>query len=378
MYCCSAARSSERKQSNPKALPFRGSAFSVDYSPLRGYNVENGQKEVIFMAHDVFVSYHSDSSRAIADRVVQEMERSGVICWYAPRNVQEKYVLDIMDAIQGCSIFVVLLNKAASESEFVLDEIAEAKQSKKKIIVLQLTEEQFSKESSLYLKRHHWVKVGKSLDEAIGELVDRALLNLGREKENKDQTQGGTDTKSEYITLTFCGQIHRVKVDTITYESGSVYLGEVVEGKRHGIGRLTWSKNSKWGGDVYEGEWSHDVRTGKGKYTWANGDVYEGDFVEGKRTGKGKYTWPSGNIYEGGFVDGRKSGSGKFIWTSGDVYVGDFANDKRTGKGKYTWPNGDVYEGDFVDGKRSGYGVFKPAKGKILKGKFENGKFVGK
>jgi len=301
------------------------------------------------MAHDVFVSYHSDSSRAIADLLVQKMERSGVICWYAPRNVQEKYGRDIMDAIQGCSIFVVLLNKAASESDFVLDEIAEAKQSKRKIIVLQLTDETFSKESSLYLKRHHWVKVTESLDQAIDEVVDRALLNLGRKK-NKNQIMRGMDEISEYITLNYCGETHRVKGETIQYSNGCVYIGEVVNGKRHGKGRLSWPT-----GDVYEGDFSEDLIHGKGKYVHASGNVYEGDYLFDKRHGMGKYTWVNGDVYEGAYSDGKKHG-----------------------KGKVTWINGDVYEGNFADGKRSGYGVFKPAKGKILKGQFQDDKFIGK
>ena len=36
--------------------------------------------------------------------------------------------------------------------------------------------------------------------------------------------------------------------------------------------------------------------------------VYEGNLVDGKRTGKGKFTFSNGNVYEGDFVDGKFMG----------------------------------------------------------------------
>ena len=69
---------------------------------------------------------------------------------------------------------------------------------------------------------------------------------------------------------------------TKVYDDG-VYEGNLVDGKRTGKGKFTFSN-----GDVYEGDWVDDKMTGKGKITNADGDVYEGDFVDGKFNGKGK------------------------------------------------------------------------------------------
>ena len=58
-------------------------------------------------------------------------------------------------------------------------------------------------------------------------------------------------------------------------DDGSLYEGEVVDGKPHG----------------------------KGKQILTNGSIYEGDFADGKRHGKGKMAYP-GRVEEGEWKDG--------------------------------------------------------------------------
>ena len=36
------------------------------------------------MQIDVFVSYHTESSRTIVEAIVNKLEHDGVRCWYAP------------------------------------------------------------------------------------------------------------------------------------------------------------------------------------------------------------------------------------------------------------------------------------------------------
>lgn len=296
------------------------------------------------MAHDVFISYNEATSKAIMLRVVDALEKEGIRCWYAPRNVRGDFADSITDAIEKCRVFVVILNKAASESPHVKNELYIASECKTvEMLPFRISNDEFSNNIKYYLGRHHWINAVQNLDAGIVELIDRILRLLGRSRRS-------LNTSSEYITLNYCGETHRVKGETIQYSNGCVYIGEVVNGKRHGKGRLSWPT-----GDVYEGNFSEDLIHGKGKYVHASGNVYEGDYLFDKRHGMGKYTWVNGDVYEGAYSDGKKHG-----------------------KGKVTWINGDVYEGNFADGKRSGYGVFKPAKGKILKGQFQDDKFIGK
>jgi len=107
-----------------------------------------------------------------------------------------------------------------------------------------------------------------------------------------------------------------------------------------------------------------------------NGSLYEGDLVNGKPHGKGKIISKSSDIYEGDFVNGKRHGKGKYTWVNGEVYEGDFVNDKRHGKGKYTWASGGVYEGEWVKSKQEGRGKYTAPDGKVREGIFKNGKFL--
>lgn len=77
-----------------------------------------------------------------------------------------------------------------------------------------------------------------------------------------------------------------------------VYVGEFVEGKKHGIGLFKWPN-----GESAEAEWKNDRCDGKGVYYWPDGSRYEGSFRNGKREGKGVYYWPDGSSYEGVWHD---------------------------------------------------------------------------
>ena len=44
---------------------------------------------------------------------------------------------------------------------------------------------------------------------------------------------------------------------------------------------------------------------------------YEGEFLEGKKTGIGKMTFVSGDVYEGEFKEGVPHGNGTFFYSNG-------------------------------------------------------------
>ena len=56
---------------------------------------------------------------------------------------------------------------------------------------------------------------------------------------------------------------------------GAIYRGDIVDGKRHGKGTLTWPD-----GSCYSGEWKEGLYHGYGVYTFANGEKYEGFWQE--------------------------------------------------------------------------------------------------
>ena len=56
------------------------------------------------------------------------------------------------------------------------------------------------------------------------------------------------------------------------------------------------------------------VMVGKGTYTWTDGSVYTGDIRNGKRDGMGKFVGSSKQTYEGGWRYGKRNGTGKIYY----------------------------------------------------------------
>ena len=69
----------------------------------------------------------------------------------------------------------------------------------------------------------------------------------------------------------------------------------------------------------------------KGKLTYRDGSVYEGDLVNGKPHGKGKLTYIYGSVYEGDWVDGEQTGLGKMTYPDGKVDEGRFQGSEFVG-----------------------------------------------
>mmetsp|Transcript_45655 Transcript_45655/g.132915 ORF Transcript_45655/g.132915 Transcript_45655/m.132915 type:complete len:229 (-) Transcript_45655:64-750(-) len=122
-----------------------------------------------------------------------------------------------------------------------------------------------------------------------------------------------------------------------TYEDGTTYKGQLVGGKRHGVG--TWTSDA----EAYTGQWKEDQRDGQGRQTWKDGRVYEGQFKGGKLHGYGRMEWHMPNglmVYEGQYVDDLKDGQGRYVWPDGRVYDGGWQKGMRHGRATVTTSKG--------------------------------------
>ncbi len=109
--------------------------------------------------------------------------------------------------------------------------------------------------------------------------------------------------------------------------------------------------------------------------------VYVGEEIDGKRHGQGTVTYSNGKKYVGEFKNGKKHGQGTQTWSDGDKYVGEHKDGKKDGQGTYTWSDGSKYVGEFKKGKRHGKGVSTALDGQrwntLYEGEWEKGKFHG-
>jgi hypothetical protein len=67
------------------------------------------------MGHDVFVS-HSAKDKIAADAVVAHLERGGLRCWCAPRDIRPgaDWPSSIVEGINGSKAMVVVLSSSAN------------------------------------------------------------------------------------------------------------------------------------------------------------------------------------------------------------------------------------------------------------------------
>jgi len=184
--------------------------------------------------------------------------------------------------------------------------------------------------------------------------------------------------------------------------NGGVYEGQLNNGKRDGLGKMTWAD-----GDVFEGQWKNEKLNGLGRMTFPSGDWVEGQFKDNipietqtVKTAMARYGGVSafqikdgkveaiydangnrrmlrtangnrmsdffldfsnyiatkmyeldtnGGVYEGQLNNGKRDGLGKMTWADGDVFEGQWKNEKLNGLGRMTFPSGDWVEGQFKD-----------------------------
>jgi hypothetical protein len=139
------------------------------------------------MAHDVFIS-HSTNNRPVANAVCAALERIGIRCWIAPRDVMpgRPYSGEITRAIQQSRAFVLIFSEHSNNSEQVLREVQLAANSRLHIIQFRIDPVVPSDDLEYYLSGPHWLDaVTPPLESHIEQLQNsmKALLALPRAEE---------------------------------------------------------------------------------------------------------------------------------------------------------------------------------------------------
>ena len=188
-----------------------------------------------------------------------------------------------------------------------------------------------------------------------------------------------TDTKRD---------MERIVKGKLTFPSGVVYEGELIQKYPNGKGKMIWPDGATFEGQflngcrvngqfhypngvIYKGDFQKNMRQGTAKEVYPNGDMFVGEFLNDERK-KGIYTFADGRVYEGEFENGCSEGRGKQTWPDGTLYIGEWHKDQLHGKGTMTWTGGDKFVGEFFNDKRK-KGIYTFADGRVYEGEFENG-----
>ena len=161
------------------------------------------------------------------------------------------YAGSIKRAIDSCAVFLVVLNKAASESRHVLNEIDIAfSRSDVVIIPFHIADNDISDDARYYLGRIHWIDgMTPNLNDRIEDLSKRVLHALGRDnsaqvraEEKKAEVEKKPEIKKENIEKIAEKAVNTAALDTpaeiktATYDNGT-YTGEFRNGERTGKGK---------------------------------------------------------------------------------------------------------------------------------------------
>lgn len=137
------------------------------------------------MAHQVFISYATEDKH-IADAVCEALEKEGIPCWYAPRNIPHgtPFEAAIIEAIRPSRLLILIFSGHANASKFVEREIQNAHEDglKIEIIPFRLENLKYNEILQFYLHSRQWLDASTPpLEGHLPSLVKqvRERLQLG-------------------------------------------------------------------------------------------------------------------------------------------------------------------------------------------------------
>jgi TIR domain len=134
------------------------------------------QSQTVDSGIDAFVSYASPDSVA-ANAIVETIERGGLRCWIAPRDVVpgSLYADGIVRAINAARIFILVLSEHAVSSPHVGKEIERASSKRRPIIAVRTDRAALTPALEYFLSESQWIDAGDTGVYAAADKVVAAV-----------------------------------------------------------------------------------------------------------------------------------------------------------------------------------------------------------
>ena len=123
---------------------------------------------------DAFISYASQDA-AIANVMVEALEKRGIRCWIAPRDVTPGafYADAIVEAINASCVLVVVLTQNAVGSTHVLREVERASAKRHPVVSLRIDAAPLPTGLEYFLSASHWLDgTASGIEAAVPKLAD--------------------------------------------------------------------------------------------------------------------------------------------------------------------------------------------------------------
>ena len=129
-----------------------------------------------------FISYASADS-SIANKVCIALEREGIRCWIAPRDVTpgDFYAADIVHAIDTTRVVVLVLSQHAADSSHVLREVERASSKRHPIVSFRIDQAPLPDGLEYFLNTSQWLDASATgIARALPKLVDAVRNALAK------------------------------------------------------------------------------------------------------------------------------------------------------------------------------------------------------
>ena len=121
----------------------------------------------------VFIS-HSSKDASQVNEIVETLERQGIECWIAPRDIRvgSNYTKDIPSAIQECPFFLLVLSRQSQKSQWFNKELTHAINQNKRIFPLIIEEFTLDEGISFQLVNIQTCSYYQEKETSMGKLMD--------------------------------------------------------------------------------------------------------------------------------------------------------------------------------------------------------------
>lgn len=191
----------------------------------------------------VFISYSTKDTDS-ANLVHSYLEGNGINCWIASRNIEggESFAVQIVDAIQDCSIFVMITSENSNDSDHVSNELSLAFSAKKKIVPFRLQPVQPSKSNTYFLQQAQWIDAYENMNEALKHLLVAVRAVIPAEEKE-------TSVPSRELPKIFALDAKEEELDTTPEFSRD----EIVNVLLQKIAKYPYCLRDRTYGDLYDG-----------------------------------------------------------------------------------------------------------------------------
>ena len=148
----------------------------------------------------IFISY-SSSDKIQAEAICDALESSAVKCWMAPRDILpgKDYAEGIIEAIESCTLFLLILSASSNASSQVRREVELARRKNFPVMPVRLdtTEpKNLHKTLEYFIATHHWLDAGHGpIQNHLGNISDKVHRFL--ERQGQGQNDGLTRRRIE-------------------------------------------------------------------------------------------------------------------------------------------------------------------------------------